>query len=310
MLPTFRGRRPTWLAVVVLVLSTFLGLPADAAKPPREAKAYADRGIQAYNLGRFTDAIAEFEKAYELDPAPVFLFNIAQSHRQSGNTERAAFFYRRFLRAAPVDHADRLSAEKHLRAIEESGKQVTPRSTDAPTAPKEPGPEKAPPPREVTPDLRAQPRPSPIPSPDSGGARPTEPPSPKPAVSSGSSWRRRGAWATGGVALLSLGLGVVFQVSASGAASDFNLSCAVFDDGIDAEPGATPARSRTECLGLYDDWKSDRRIATALLVGGGVFAVASTVLFMTSRSAAHAEPTHASVRCLPSGAGLVCQGVF
>lgn len=65
------------------------------------AQAHFDRGAKLYNLGHFQDAIPEFEKAYDLDPSPIFLFNIAQSHRQLGNKERALFFYRRYVEQAP-----------------------------------------------------------------------------------------------------------------------------------------------------------------------------------------------------------------
>lgn len=65
------------------------------------AQAHFDRGAKLYNLGHFQEAIADFEKAYDLDPSPIFLFNIAQSHRQLGNKERALFFYRRYLEQAP-----------------------------------------------------------------------------------------------------------------------------------------------------------------------------------------------------------------
>ena len=61
------------------------------------AHARFNRGVKLYNLGHFEAAIPEFEAAYDLDPAPILIFNIAQSHRQLGNKERAIFFYRRYL---------------------------------------------------------------------------------------------------------------------------------------------------------------------------------------------------------------------
>jgi tetratricopeptide (TPR) repeat protein len=76
-----------------------------------EAKAHYDRGIVAYNLGHFEEAIASFTRAYELDPAPILLFNVAQAHYKAGTLERALFFYRRYLESEPAaQNRDRVEA--------------------------------------------------------------------------------------------------------------------------------------------------------------------------------------------------------
>jgi hypothetical protein len=81
-------------ATVVLVR------PAHAeSKGKQTAESHYNKGMTAYNLGHFQEAIEEFEKAYELRSEPIFLYNIAQSHRQNGNPQRAIFFYRRYLDA-------------------------------------------------------------------------------------------------------------------------------------------------------------------------------------------------------------------
>ena len=65
------------------------------------AESHYQRGMKAYTLGKFPEAIEEFEKAYELRSEPIFLYNIAQSHRQNNSPQRAIFFYRRYLEAEP-----------------------------------------------------------------------------------------------------------------------------------------------------------------------------------------------------------------
>ncbi|HEY3446612.1 MAG TPA: hypothetical protein VGK67_09620 [Myxococcales bacterium] len=73
-----------------------------AADPAAEsAKAEFKRGQTSYTLGRFSEALAAYSKAYELKPLAPFLFNIAQCHRQLADYERAVFFYRRYLDSAP-----------------------------------------------------------------------------------------------------------------------------------------------------------------------------------------------------------------
>ncbi|HZL19644.1 MAG TPA: tetratricopeptide repeat protein [Polyangia bacterium] len=84
----------------------------------KTAKPYYQKGIAEYNLGHFTDAIAQFERAYEEDRAPILLFNIAQSHRQAGNTEKAIFFYRRYLEEKP-NAANRSDIEKRIADLDD-----------------------------------------------------------------------------------------------------------------------------------------------------------------------------------------------
>jgi hypothetical protein len=93
-----------------------------AVDSKKAARPYYERGATEYNLGHFADAIAQFEKAYELDPAPILLFNIAQAHRQNGNNERAAFFYRRYLEQEP-NAANRADVEKRIKDLEDAVRQ-------------------------------------------------------------------------------------------------------------------------------------------------------------------------------------------
>src|SRR5215467_597837 len=107
---------------LTLILIT-AGAAAHASEAGKKAaKPHYDKGASEYNLGHFAEAISEFEKAYEQDPAPILLFNIAQAHRQSGNNERAAFFYRRYLEQEP--NADnRTDVEKRIKDLEDAVRQ-------------------------------------------------------------------------------------------------------------------------------------------------------------------------------------------
>ena len=108
------------LAAVLTLAGLLAVTPALRAETAAEAgKAHFERGVKQYNLGRFPEAIVEFEHAYDKDPAPILLFNIAQSHRQHGNKERALFFYRRYLEQAPdaPNRADVEQRQKESRAV-------------------------------------------------------------------------------------------------------------------------------------------------------------------------------------------------
>ena len=80
---------------------------AEAARRD-EAKAAFGRGNAAYNLGKYADAIAEFERAYALSRVPEILFNLGQCYRKQWEAEqrselgrRALHYYEAVLREAP-----------------------------------------------------------------------------------------------------------------------------------------------------------------------------------------------------------------
>jgi tetratricopeptide (TPR) repeat protein len=78
---------------------------AQAAEGPPESEATARELFRkaeiSFNLGKFPEALRDYQAAYEAKPLPGFLFNIAQCYRHMGNYERARFFYRRYLALDP-----------------------------------------------------------------------------------------------------------------------------------------------------------------------------------------------------------------
>src|SRR6185503_4516701 len=99
-----------WLRRLPLVVLTAALLTAataraqEAAKPgdnKTAAKEHYNRGTSFYDLGKYDEAIKEFEAAYQLKNDPAFLYNLAQSYRQAGNHERAVHFYKTYLRYVP-----------------------------------------------------------------------------------------------------------------------------------------------------------------------------------------------------------------
>jgi tetratricopeptide (TPR) repeat protein len=110
------------LAAALALLALLAAGTAQAAAKAKDgaeaqAKAEFKKGQTAYNLGRFSEALASFSKAYEIKALPPILFNIAQCHRQLGNFERAVFFYRRFLELTPAGSGN---AETVSRLLQES----------------------------------------------------------------------------------------------------------------------------------------------------------------------------------------------
>src|SRR5580765_3777908 len=122
LLAAMRGTGTTVVTVALAALVTTV-LPAVAgrgralAAPPvdeaaarrDEAKAAFGRGNAAYNLGKYAEAIAEFERAYALSRLPEILFNLGQCYRKQWEAEqrselgrRALHYYEAVVREAPT----------------------------------------------------------------------------------------------------------------------------------------------------------------------------------------------------------------
>lgn len=126
-----------WALVVLLVMP---GLVQAAGTAPGDAETRARQhfaeGTVAYDLGEFQKALQAYSEAYRLAPRPALLFNVAQCHRQLGQDERAAFFYRRFLHLSGQDAANAGLARELLAEVEtraaEKGPRTASRPADAP----------------------------------------------------------------------------------------------------------------------------------------------------------------------------------
>ncbi|HVU51831.1 MAG TPA: tetratricopeptide repeat protein [Polyangia bacterium] len=149
------------LAVIVTVGSGAARAAGPAGGDEKQARALYESAEKSFNVGKFAEALADYQAAYEAKPLPGFLFNIAQCYRNMGNYERARFFFRRYLSIEP-------KAPNHRRVeelINEMSRQIdaqaaaaaaAPSATSAPPAP----PSTSPPPAEVRPaEAAAEPTP-------------------------------------------------------------------------------------------------------------------------------------------------------
>ncbi len=132
--PNARRVLPTVSALVFPTLATLVTLAAMphavAAPPPApaagaaaksdEARAAFVRGNTAYNLGKYSEAIADFEQAYALSRLPEILFNLGQCYRKQWDAEkksalgrRALHYYETLVREAPTSRV-RPDAEQFI----------------------------------------------------------------------------------------------------------------------------------------------------------------------------------------------------
>ena len=84
----------------------------------RASKRHFDRGEKLFALGKFDEALDEYQKAFDAKPIPDFLFNIGQCYRNLGDYQQAIFSFKKYLKLEP-DAPDKEQVEKLIDELEE-----------------------------------------------------------------------------------------------------------------------------------------------------------------------------------------------
>ena len=216
------------LTPVVVIAALLCAGTARAQDKPGDAKAAAkehyNRGTSFYDLGRYDDAVKEFEAAYQLKNDPAFLYNLAQSYRQAGNHERAVHFYKTYLRYVPkapnrADIEEKIKSEEQL-AAKGTGTGTTPPPPGTGTTPP-PGTGTTPPPGTGTEPTVVLPPPGTgmTPPPGTGNAPPPGYPAEQAPADPGRKFRIAGL-ATGGAGAVMLLVGIIEWRRAVSASND------------------------------------------------------------------------------------------
>jgi tetratricopeptide (TPR) repeat protein len=133
------------LTTLVVLLGSAPGVRADESQS--KAMEHFREGRKLYQISDYRAALQEFKRAFLFKEDAVFLYNIAQCHRQLGEREEALTFYRRYVAAAP-DAQNRAQVERIISELQ------SPRPAPAPP------PVAAPPPPPPAPRSVAAPPPS------------------------------------------------------------------------------------------------------------------------------------------------------
>jgi len=80
-----------------IALCLLVSTASVASAQDHDARAHFRRGLEHFNEGNYDAALAEFERAYEIDPAHQVLYNIARVHAAQGNAVEATAGYERYL---------------------------------------------------------------------------------------------------------------------------------------------------------------------------------------------------------------------
>ena len=118
-------RRAAAMALMLFAVLAARTAAAGEAAQERPGRALFVRAESKFNVGRFDEALVDYQAAYDVEPLPAFLFNIGQCYRNMGNYERAQFFFRRYTTLDPRSPnrpaAERLIAEMERLAVEPAG---------------------------------------------------------------------------------------------------------------------------------------------------------------------------------------------
>jgi tetratricopeptide (TPR) repeat protein len=106
------------LALLALLLAVTPRVAHADDPATRASKRHFERGEKLFALGKFDDALDEYQKAFDAKPIPDFLFNIGQCYRNLGDYQQAIFSFKKYLKLEP-DAPDKEQVEKLIDTLEE-----------------------------------------------------------------------------------------------------------------------------------------------------------------------------------------------
>lgn len=89
------------LTAVMAVLAVAGAASAEQLDDVNAARTHYKKGTRAFELGHYSEAIKEYEAAYEAKDDPALLYNIGQAYRLSGNNAEALRAYKMYLHRLP-----------------------------------------------------------------------------------------------------------------------------------------------------------------------------------------------------------------
>jgi tetratricopeptide (TPR) repeat protein len=137
----WRGCFALAVLVVSVLVPAFARAATDAEKKS-QAKEFYERATRFYDMGKYAEAIGDYEQAYLLVEDPALLFNIGQAYRLWNRPDDAIRSYKNYLRKRP-DASNRADVERKIADLEKiveerwraGGQPVPPQPQPHPAAP-------------------------------------------------------------------------------------------------------------------------------------------------------------------------------
>jgi tetratricopeptide (TPR) repeat protein len=89
---------------------------ADDTKQGSRARELFREGAERFKSGDFRGALERFEQAYQLDPNPILVYNMARAHESLGDIEDAMVAYQHYLELDP-NASDRGAVEQRIATL-------------------------------------------------------------------------------------------------------------------------------------------------------------------------------------------------
>ncbi len=99
------------------VSTAFAQQAADSTEVAQKVETLSSQGAQKYRAQDYRGAITAFEQAYELEPVPNLLYNIAKCYEKLEDWDRAISFYERFVVAPDVESDARQHALSQVQTL-------------------------------------------------------------------------------------------------------------------------------------------------------------------------------------------------
>ncbi|HEX2658513.1 MAG TPA: tetratricopeptide repeat protein [Polyangia bacterium] len=134
-----------------LMALLLVGQPAHAMQltpdQKQEILQHYERATRAYDIQKYSEAVEEYQKAYEIGGDPAMLYNVAQAFRLNDQVTEALHAYRRYLQRSP-NARNRADVERKIgelekkleaqrKAAEVAAASVSPAPVAGPTSPGE-----------------------------------------------------------------------------------------------------------------------------------------------------------------------------
>jgi tetratricopeptide (TPR) repeat protein len=229
--------------VAVAILALYAAVPAIAraegeAERKLQAKEHYEMATRLYDVGKYGEAIAEYEQAYLLIEDAALLFNIGQAYRLWDRPEDASRAYKNYLRRRP-EASNRADVEKKIsdmeRIIEDRRRGVPGQTLPQPVQPvqQQPGANPAyPGPGSGGPAALA-PAVEPLPEPPPGSVTFSQP-SPSESASPKRKWIAYSLLGVGGVCLLTTAISAAVGASKARTLRDASQNRQPYDPSVES----------------------------------------------------------------------------